>query len=152
MNDIEIKIVKPDYPDLLQLIHQLDEELLERYPAEEVHGIDFEDPSINDVVFIVVYRNNRAVGCGAIRPLDASCTELKRFFVDRTYRKMGIASRMLSFLENEARLLHFEMIRLETGTEQPESVQLYQKHGYLSIEKFGPYVDGEMSLCFEKRL
>jgi putative acetyltransferase len=150
--NINVKVVRSTDPDLLQLISRLDNELYERYPAEEVYAINMDDPKVNDIVFVVAYKDNIPVGCGAIRPLDNQCTELKRFFVDRSYRRMGIAAILLKYLEGEAKELGFKQIRLETGTEQPEAINFYEKHGYYAIKKFGEYVDGEMSLCYEKNL
>lgn len=152
MNDLEIVVVEPSASDLLLLIKRLDEELLDRYPAQEVHGINFEDPKTNEIVFVVAYLKGTPVGCGAIRPLDHESTELKRFFVERAYRQMGIAARILTFVEERARILDFKVIKLETGIEQPEAIKFYKKHGYEEIEKFGEYKDCEMSLCYEKRL
>jgi len=152
MSNMEIKVVEPSCPDLLHLIGKLDEDLLRRYPAEAIHGLDFNDPNIMDIVFVVAYRNSLPVGCGAIRPIDTESTELKRFFVESSYRRMGIASRMLSFLEHMARQMNFHKIRLETGTEQPEAILFYKNHGYKKIDKFGEYVHCEMSLCYEKSL
>jgi GNAT superfamily N-acetyltransferase len=151
MNSTEVKIVEPNNVDLLQLVNQLDQELLQLYPVEDVHGIDFDDAKINEVVFVVAYVQGLPVGCGAIRPLDREYTELKRFYVEPGYRKQGIAARMLEVLELKARDRNFAGIRLETGAAQPESLAFYQKHGYVTIEKYGEYVNYELSLCYEKR-
>lgn len=147
-----IRTVHHTSSDLSGLIAKLDEDLYQRYPADEVHLVDFTDPSINEIVFIVAYLNEVPVGCGAIRPIDAESTELKRFFVELSLRKQGIAKRMLDFLENQAKELGFNNIKLETGAAQPEAVNFYEKYGYLAIAKFGEYVDCESSLCYEKVL
>jgi ribosomal protein S18 acetylase RimI-like enzyme len=65
---------------------------------------------------------------------------------------MGLAARMLSFLEEQAKERYFDTIKLEAGPEQPEALHFYKKHGYREIEKFGEYVNYEMSLCYEKRI
>ncbi|TVY07783.1 GNAT family N-acetyltransferase [Paenibacillus cremeus] len=152
MTRAEIEIVKPDNAALLQLIDQLDADLLDRYPAEEVHGVDFQDPQIHEILFIVAYVDGQAVGCGAIRPLDSESVELKRFFVAPDYRNQGIAAQMLHFLEQRAVERKYQFIRLETGTMQPEANQFYEKHGYDEIAQFGMYVGSEYSICYEKRL
>lgn len=152
MNNLTVKVVSPEHEDLANLIQKLDEELLERYPAEEIFGVDFSDPTIRDAVFVVAYHEDQPVGCGGIRPIDEVSTELKRFYVDKSLRKLGIAGRMLEALESEAKNRSFTTIKLETGTEQPESVHFYKKHGFYEIDKFGEYVDCPSSLCFEKQL
>lgn len=150
----EIKLIEvvAENKDLAQLINRLDEYLLERYPVEEVHVIDFENPNVNEISFVVAYYNEQPVGCGAIRPLDAEYTELKRFYVEPEYRNKGIARRIFAYLENKAKELNFSVLRLETGEEQPEAINFYRKQGFYEIPKFGEYVDCELSVCYEKRI
>jgi len=146
-----IQLVHHTNADLLALIAKLDQDLMERYPIEEIHFVDFNDPSVEQITFAVVYEGETPVGCGALRPIDADSTELKRFFVDKSYRKRGIASQLLAFLEQQAVGLGCSIIRLETGAPQPEAIALYTKNGYYPIEPFGEYVHTESSLCFEKK-
>ncbi|WP_393916052.1 hypothetical protein [Halostreptopolyspora alba] len=39
---------------------------------------------------------------------------------------------------------------LETGAGRPESMAPYERAGYRRIARFGPYVDCEVSICFER--
>ncbi|WP_282939359.1 GNAT family N-acetyltransferase [Paenibacillus sp. RC67] len=152
MDTVLLKLTNSTDPDLLQLITQLDEYLFGKYPAEEVFVVDFKDPAIHDVVFVTAYIDNVAVGCGAYRPLDEESAELKRIYVDNLYRKRGIASKILSWLEQEAQQAGYSTLRLETGPEQPESIALYEKCGFYHIEPFGEYVHCPSSICMEKKL
>jgi putative acetyltransferase len=150
MEAVQLKVVHYTSEDLKGLIAKLDEELYLRYPPEEVHVVDFTDPQIAEIVFVVAYVNEMPVGCGAIRPIDEEATELKRFYVEVSYRQQGIAKRMLDFLEGQAKALGYKVVKLETGVEQPEAVNFYEKHGFYAIDKFGEYVDCASSLCYEK--
>ncbi|UJF35836.1 GNAT family N-acetyltransferase [Paenibacillus hexagrammi] len=150
--EVVYKVVPPDSADLHSLIEQLDMDLAARYPSEEIHVVDFHDPSVRDITFVVAYLGEKAVACGAPRPLDKESTELKRFFVDSGYRKRGIASGLLTHLEAKAVELGYKIVKLEAGAEQPEALALYTKFGYDPIEPFGEYVGCKSSLCFEKRL
>jgi putative acetyltransferase len=150
MESIHLEIVHQTSTDLKGLIAKLDEDLYQRYPADEVHVVDFTDPRIDEIVFVVAYLNETPVSCGAIRPIDAETTELKRFYVEPAFRKQGIAKRMLDFLEEQAKALRFKVIKLETGAEQPEAIIFYEKYGFRAIDKFGEYVDCISSLCYEK--
>lgn len=152
MEFVKLTYVEPESEDLQLLIHHLDKDLLQRYPEEEIFGIDFTDEKVNDIVFIVAYHNDIPVGCGAIKPIDEEATELKRFFVEEAYRNKGIAQQILFELETRAKAELFQSIKLETGEEQPEAISFYKKHGYSIIERFGPYVDNESSVCYEKKL
>lgn len=152
VDEIKLVEVKPEDSDLAYLISKLDAYLLERYPVDEVHVIDFEDPNVNEVSFVVAYYDESPVGCGAVRPLDSEYTELKRFYVEPQYRNKGIAGKIFTYLENKSRELNFRALRLETGEEQPEAISFYKKQGFYEIAKFGEYEDCELSVCFEKKL
>ncbi|OZQ97673.1 GNAT family N-acetyltransferase [Paenibacillus sp. VTT E-133291] len=128
-----------------------------RYPHEMIYVVDFEDPKVKGMTFVVAYLNGTPVGCGGLRPLDyigieIATMELKRFYVDSSYRKMGLATNMLLFLEEQAIAAGFKEISLETGIKQPEAIALYIKHGYQPIDLFGPYIGDPDSLCYGKIL
>lgn len=149
---MDIRIVPPHHQHLHELIQELDQELLERYPAEDIFGVDFASPSVSEITFAVAYAGTTPVACGALRPLDAHSVELKRFFVRRSYRNQGRGSALLLYLEEKARQSGYRFIRLETGPMQPEAIRLYTKHGYKPIAKYGEYVNCESSLCYEKEM
>lgn len=152
MNDITMTLVRETHKDLQELIAKLDDYLSTLYPAEGIYGLDLADPKVNETLFVVAYHDGQPVGCGAIRPLDAESVEIKRFFVDVPYRNRGVASRILLFLEEQAKTRGYRFSRLETGEPQKESVHFYKKLGYAQIEPFGEYIGCEYSLCFEKSL
>ncbi|MFF2907457.1 GNAT family N-acetyltransferase [Paenibacillus sp. NPDC057934] len=157
VTDVEFAVVAPNNKDLRELIVTLDEELLERYPHETIYVVDFSDPKVQEMTFVVAYVNGQPVGCGGLRPLDyldpeRRAMELKRFYVDSSCRKMGIATKMLLFLEGKALAAGYREILLETGIKQPEAIGLYVKHGYRPIDLFGPYVGDPDSLCYGKTL
>jgi GNAT superfamily N-acetyltransferase len=152
VKDLKLVDAAADNTDLARLIKKLDEDLLTRYPADEIFGVDFDDPKINEVVFVIAYSGEIPVGCGAIRPIDDDSTELKRFYVEREYRNKGIAKQILSALEAKAKERGFNRIKLEAGAKQPEALNFYIKQGYYEIDKFGEYIECESSLCYEKRI
>ena len=150
--DIALREVDADHEDLRGLIEKLDREIGEMYPAEGIFGLDFSDPKVHEMVFVIAYAGDRPVGCGGIRPLDGDSVELKRFFVDRGYRGQGIASRVLAYLEGAARDQGYRLVKLETGPKQPEAIALYEKYGYREIPLFGEYNDSRYSVCYEKAI
>ncbi len=88
------------HADLRQLIGELDEDLLLRYPPELIHGLDLDHPDVAEITFMVAYVDGEPAGCGAIRKLDAYYAELKRFFVRAAQRRNGIATGLLKALES----------------------------------------------------
>ncbi|WP_084134597.1 GNAT family N-acetyltransferase [Paenibacillus harenae] len=152
MDRINVVQVTPQNEHLHRLIAKLDQYLLTLYPPEDIFGLDFADPKLGDVVFMVAYWEGLPVGCGAIRPLDQGSVELKRFFVDESYRNKGIAGALLTTLEARAAALGYRCVKLETGEALREAVGFYKKNGYRLIDRFGEYADSETSLCFGKAL
>jgi putative acetyltransferase len=101
---------------------------------------------------IVVYENDKAVGCGAIREFSTGIMEVKRMYVLPECRGKGIASKILSELERWTKELGYNACVLETNKKQADAVALYNKAGYKVIPNYGQYENMETSLCFEKIL
>lgn len=101
---------------------------------------------------IVIYDNEEAVACGAIKELDSKSMEVKRMYTLPEKRGKGLASTILKELEIWAKELGYEKTVLETGKRQIEAVALYPKCGYKSIPNYGQYVGVDNSVCFEKIL
>lgn len=129
-------------------------EMLERYDGRggsgaEPRAAEFEPPA---GVFLVGFEADEPVACGGLCRYDETTGEIRRMYVAGDRRRRGLSRRILEALEEEARALGYGAIRLETGNRQADAVSLYRSAGYEPIEKYGPYVDDERSLCFEKRL
>lgn len=107
-------------------------------------------PSRGDYLVAVV--NGEPAGMAAHRPLDDMATELRRVFVRRPFRRLGIARRLLAAIEICAQGRGFAVMRLETGPRQLAAMRLYETCGYVRIAAFGPYADDPTSVCYEKRL
>ncbi|MBI5118853.1 GNAT family N-acetyltransferase [Candidatus Poribacteria bacterium] len=137
----------PSSPDALALMRELDEELLNRYPAQSVHGMK---PSEADV-FIIARFDGLAVGCGALRRVSKEIVEIKRMFVRPTHRGRGISRQILNKLESTAGAFGYKKIWLETGDAQPEAIRLYESSGYCRIPCYGEYGHDPRSVCFGKR-
>lgn len=108
---------------------------------------------------IVLYLDDTAIGCGAIKKFDTetssaqvSAVEVKRMYVDVEYRKQGIAQKIITELEIWAKELGYKKCVLETGKRQIEAVKFYKKCDYKIIPNYGQYTKMENSICFEKNL
>ena len=73
-------------------------------------------------------------------------------YVPLNKRGLGIATIILTELENRAREVNFKKCILETGKKQPAAIRLYQKNDYTIIPNFSPYEADDNSVCFEKEL
>lgn len=92
----------------------------------------------------------RALGCGALRPLEGGAGEIKRMFARPGMR--GVGGAVLRFLEEEAARLGYPTLRLSTRRVNARAVAFYERHGYRPIPGYGRYAGSEVSVCFEKSL
>jgi len=100
--------------------------------------------------FLIARLHGRAIGCGALKPLDATTGEIKRMWVAPEARGLGVARRLLAALEAEARALGMSRVVLDTNRSLLEAQAMYRKAGYRDIERYNEnsYAD----FFFEKRL
>ncbi len=148
---LQIRRTNSGDPDFLRLVSLLDQDLAIRDGDQHAFFSQFNklDKTLNAVV---VYTENVAIGCGAIRPYSENTVEVKRMFVMPTQRGKGIGIMLLTELESWAVESGYKRCILETGKKQPEAIRLYQKADYLSIPNYGQYEQIENSVCFEKML
>lgn len=138
-------------PDFQQLVQLLDADLAVRDGAE--HGFYAQFNKIDMIQYaIVVYENDVAVGCGAIKQFSTQTMEIKRMYVPLKQRNKGIASFILQALEVWAKELNYTNCVLETGKKQPEAIALYTKNNYQVIPNYGQYIGIKNSVCFKKIL
>ena len=85
--------------------------------------------------------DGRAVCVGAVKRLDGGVAEIKRMYVVPEARGAGVARRLLAALEDAARGLGYERVRLDTGPAQPHARSLYERSGYAPIADYNgnPY-------------
>lgn len=146
-----IKIVKTnsENQDFINLVKKLDAYL--KITDGEEH--DFYNQFNNiDVLqhIIIMYKNNVAIGCGAIKKFDTDSVEVKRMYLSEEERGKGFAQKILIALETWAKELGYKKCVLETGKRQIEAVNFYKKCKYKVIPNYGQYKQMENSICFEK--
>ena len=88
-------------------------------------------------VFLVGFdEEGRAVTGGGVKRLEPGVAEIKRMYVVPEARGRGIARQLLVALENAARALGYERVRLDTGPKQPHAEALYRSAGYVDIHNY----------------
>lgn len=148
---ITLKRTDSSDKDFQSLVVELDKEL--RIRDGEEHAFFAQFNQIDHLRQVVLaYDQDRPVGCGAVKPYEPGCMEIKRMFVPLDMRGRGIAGRVLRELEQWALELGHGRCVLETGDKQPEAIRLYEKSGYQVIPNYGQYVGVNSSVCFEKVL
>jgi DNA-binding MarR family transcriptional regulator len=107
-------------------------------------------PGEESGTFMIARLHGRAVGCGALMPLDAQTGEIKRMWIAPGTRGIGLSHRLLQALEGEARRRGLARVVLDTNRSLAEAQSLYRKAGYREIPRYNDnaYAD----FWFEKEI
>ncbi len=139
---------RPDTPDAILLIEELESHLAPFYPATSRHGYSVAKLIKQGVAFFVTRHEGVPAGCGGVQFYGTEYGELKRMFVRPQFRGLGLAKLMLQHLEDYSRQHNIHVLRLETGNHQKEAIGLYESWGFQYIPAFGEYVDDPLSRYF----
>lgn len=142
---------RTDYKDkgFVKLTNDLDFELVGIYGKEQEKFAVYNSIDSTARVALIIHKN-RAIACGAFRPLSKSKIEIKRMFVKPKYRGHSLSIIILTELEIWAKHERFRMSYLETGFKQAAAIESYHRAGYSECAKFGPYKESTYSICMCK--
>ncbi|MFF4604478.1 GNAT family N-acetyltransferase [Streptomyces sp. NPDC001339] len=158
-----IRPVRYDHPDAVRLDGLVQQEYARRYGGDgDMTPLDPEMFAPPNGTYLIAYEDGRALATGGWRAQEdtaegyaAGDAEIKRMFVLPEARGRGLARRILAALEADARAAGRSRMVLETGSKQPEALELYASSGYALVEKsekFGLYRGYETSRCLVKSL
>lgn len=88
-------------------------------------------------VFFVALDDGELVATGAVTKEDHRMGRIERMSVKSSYRRKGIAQRMLAKLEDSARFCKYERLVLETHNSWESAIRLYTSNGYHLIADDG---------------
>jgi DNA-binding MarR family transcriptional regulator/GNAT superfamily N-acetyltransferase len=151
---VEINAVDPAHRDAQLCLHEYFVELGQRFdtgfdPALAIPSLlhDLRPPA---GVFLVATLQAEPVGCGALKFHGAEPTELRRMWVARSARGLGIGRRLLAELESRAAANGARVLRLNTNKALTEALSLYRSAGYREVDAFNDETYAHH--WFEKRL
>ena len=114
-------------------------------------SFDIDDICDARALFVIARNENgEPVGCGAVRQLSGKVAEIKRMYVKE--KSHGLGSCMLQYLEQQAAMMGYDTVWLETRKINQKAVAFYLKNGYQIIPNYGRYKTRPEAVCFEKRL
>ena len=131
-------------PGLARLTAAQEAEVMARY------GVADAGPGLTTAaVCLLANLDGQPIGCVGVEP-HGQTGELKRMYVEPSARGHGIGRRLLEAAEQAAADLGCTALRLETGTEQPEALALYESAGWTHIPRYGYFRDDPTTICLEK--
>ncbi|MEM0908108.1 MAG: helix-turn-helix domain-containing GNAT family N-acetyltransferase [Pseudomonadota bacterium] len=138
----------------LYCLNQYYSELAERFSE----GFDVDkslDPTPFDMMrprgmFLVAQLDGVPLGCVGLKGTGGPVGEVKRLWVLKCARGIGLAKRLMVAVEEAAVDLKFTTLRLDTKRLLTEAVTYYQSAGWSEVDRFNddPYPD----IFFEKHL
>lgn len=140
-----------EHPGFQTLCQELEAELRVRDGAQADAAAALNAADSLSVV-VLVLDDETPIACGGFRPYEGETVELKRMYVKPEYRRKQLASQVLTELEQLAKAYHYKYCVLETGSNQPEAMALYEKKGYKPVPSFGRYTGNSNSRCYKKRI
>lgn len=151
---LKIEPLDPADPSAVRLLELSDRYMASLYPPESNHIESVNDLNKPNVIFLGCYVDEVLAGCGAVKVIEEPerYGEIKRLYIDESYRGRGLSSALMARLEKHLVDLGIGVARLEMGVKQPEAIGLYRKLGYEERSPFGPYVEDPYSIFMEKRL
>lgn len=148
---LQLKRTDSSDPDFQSLVKLLDIDLAIKDGNE--HEFYAQYNKIDAIQHVLVcYNDGHLAGCGAFKSFDDESVEIKRMFVQPEQRGNRIAAHILKALEEWAQEIRINKAVLETGTNNPQAIQLYTREGYTQIPNYGQYIGMVNSVCFCKQL
>ncbi len=143
----QIRLVDPEHPDarrcLAAYVTELDQGSHSGY--DPAAGVSAQPHELRPPRgrFLVVYLDDVAVGCAALKHTGQGVTEVKRMWVDPARRGRGLSRLLLEELERHAVADGARALRLETNAELRAAIALYRSAGFAEVEPFNdePFAD-----------
>jgi len=149
---VDIRSVHPASVEAKAAVQSYFDELDLRFPTGFDPGDhhDEEHMAPGAGVFVVATSDGEPVACGGVLELEPHVGEIKRMWVHPGWRGAGLGSRLLRHLEQVARDLGHDTVRLDTNGTLVEAIAMYERAGYRHIGRYNdnPYAQA----WFEKQL
>ncbi|MGB7316930.1 MAG: GNAT family N-acetyltransferase [Planktotalea sp.] len=147
-------IVEPTTPhaagtkDLLEQSHAL---MLSLFSPDACHFLDFDALAAENIHLFAAREGDVTLGTGALAVKDGYA-EVKSMFTSEAARGKGVAAALLRQIEDVAREMGLQTLKLETGDVLYAAHRLYERHGFTFCGPFGDYKDVPESRFMEKVL
>jgi DNA-binding MarR family transcriptional regulator/ribosomal protein S18 acetylase RimI-like enzyme len=151
---VEIDEIGASHPDATYCLGEYFAELSERFES----GFDAKlstAPTVEQFqrphgLFLIARLRGEPIGCGALKLPVGNPPEIKRMWVAREARGLGVGRRLLAEIERRAAAEGGKTIRLETNKALTEAIGLYRAQGYREVAAFND--EHYAHHWFEKRL
>ena len=106
---------------------------LPMFPHPDMDDIDGIYTNAGGAFWVLEAPDGEIAGYGAVLRVDASTARLRRFRVRASWRRRGLATRLLMEAERFCREQGYNRVTLGTSDRQHAAQALYRKHGYVEV-------------------
>ena len=112
-------------------------------PEGSAHVLDIPGLKIPSIKFWSLWKNDKLIGCGALKFLDKEHGEFKSIRIHDNFRMQGRGIDVINHLINEAKKLKIKRLSIETGAGHffIPARKLFKKTGFTVCEPFAHYKD-----------
>jgi GNAT superfamily N-acetyltransferase len=151
-NNSVVEIREAKIPDDLQLVRQLWTAYLTwgNDSMQKLYGVHPHNPKETveqDIKMIAKFQppngrlmlafiENNACGIGCLKSINAETGEIKRMYVDPSFRKIGAGIAILQALINAAKVMGYKKVRLDSIKFMEAAHSLYRSVGFKDISAY----------------
>ncbi len=128
---------------LAQYFSEIDERFDDGFHVEHSLVPDAGEFTLPSGLFLVARLRGEPIGCGALKLRGTGPADIKRMWVDRSVRGLGVGRRLLAELEAHAARRGVRTVQLETNRTLHEAIELYRRAGYVEVDPFNDEVYGD---------
>ena len=127
-------------------------ELRAASPEGSAHVLDIPGLKVSSIKFWSLWKNEKLIGCGALKFLDKDHGEFKSIRVHNDFRKKGYGIKVINHLIYEAQKLNIKKLSIETGAGDffIPARKLFDKCGFKICRPFAHYSEDINSIYLTK--
>lgn len=126
-----------DMRDVTDIFNYFVRESYAAYPADEVDTLRFDALYRSVSVFLILEMADEIVGFGFIKPFREEATFAQTgvltYFILPHYTGMGLGTRMLERLTEEAKKRSIDNLVAHISSKNLQSLQFHEKHGFKQV-------------------
>lgn len=92
--------------------------------------------ALHDGRLYIAFVDGEVAGCIGLRRFDSTRCELKRLYIRPAYRHLGLGAQLSLKIIDDARLIGYHQILLDTLSSMTPAMNLYQKLGFRQIPAY----------------
>ena len=130
-----------DNPEVNELLTKHFVELRNASPEGSAHVLDIDGLKVSSIKFWSLWKNEKLIGCGALKFLDKDHGEFKSIRINDHFRKKGYGIIVINHLIYEAKKFNIQRLSIETGAGDffIPARKLFDKCGFKTCEPFAHY-------------